>query len=223
MGTKWNLVFCLLVFGSKLLMGQTEFIVIELKDLEKPCQKENRIYTEAKIKADFIEVRICNVLKDTLYLFDSYLNKEFALSKYLHRIDKKNEQLKISFLPIVPFLGVRRPDVIILGENRLIKKSQILYHFITIPPNQTLHLKIDASILKVNDFVKDIDLQKINRYESIKFKNIKNNPGNLTTTFEFALYEKVNLLINDESFYLDEFNFSQQSTKYIKLEIPLEK
>jgi hypothetical protein len=223
MGTKWNLTFCFLVFGSKLLLGQTEFIEIGIKDLEEPCKKEDRIYTEAKFKSDFIEVRICNVLKDTLYLFDSYLNKEFALSKYLHRVDKKNEQLKISFLPILPFLGVKRPDVIILGENRLIKQSQILYHFTMILPNQTLQLKIDASILEVNDFVKDINLQEVNRYERIKFKNIKNDPGNLTTTFEFALYEKVNLLIDDESFYLDEFNFTKQSTKYIKLEIPLEK
>ncbi len=223
MGTKLNLAFCILLFSSKLLFGQTGFIVIELKDIEKPCQQENRIYTEAKFKTDFIEVRICNVLKDTLYLFDSYLNKEFALSKYLHRVDKKNEQLKISFLPIINFLGVRRPDVIILGENRLIKQSQILYHFTMIPPNQTLYLKIDASILEVNDFVKDMDLQETNRYESIKFRNIKNKPENLTTIFEFALYEKVNLLINDEFFYLDEFSFNQQSIKYIKLEIPLEK
>jgi len=223
MGTKLNLAFCLLIFSTKFLLGQTEFITMELKNLEEPCTKEDRIYTEAEIKYDFIEIRICNVLKDTLYLFDSYLNKEFTLSKYLHRIDKKDKQLKISFLPIIPFLGVRRPDVIVLGENRLIKQSQILYHFTMIPPNKTLYLKIDASILTVNDFVKDVDLQEINRYEDVKFKNAKNNLEDLTTIFEFALYEKVNLLTNDESFYLDELNFNKQVTKYIKLEIPLEK
>lgn len=165
--------------------------------------------------SDFV-FEIINGSRDTLYLFDSYLKENLYQSKYLHRFDIKEKQCKLSLLPLLPFLSVRYSDRLILGENRIVNKWQVLYHFTAIAPNGKSIIKMNKSAFYSEDYVEEVYPQKISKFDTIKFH--KSRYGKCgTVVVEFALYKNVNLLISKDAYYFDEFNFNEQALSYIVL------
>lgn len=159
-----------------------------------------------------------NVSQDTLYLFDSYICKDFYKSKWLHRYNRNRNLLKLSFLPLVPFLSVHYTDKLIIGERRLINKWQVLYHFTPIPPRGEIRVNLPLEVFKTYDYVIDIDTKQLSIFQDdIKFK--RRRIKKLTDiAIEFAFYDQINLL-NYESFYKDEFKSGDQALSYNILEI----
>jgi hypothetical protein len=169
-------------------------------------------------KDNDFEFEIINNSKDTLYLFDSYLNENLYQSKYLHRFDVKEKQCKLSLLPLLPFLSVRHSDRLIIGENKIINKWQVLYHFKTIPPNSKNTIPIAKSAFSTDEYVKEVYPQKLSKFDTIKFHKSKHKKCNAVVV-EFALYKNIDLLISKEAFYFDEFNFNKQALSYTVLSV----
>ncbi|MDR2928823.1 MAG: hypothetical protein LBV41_11600 [Cytophagaceae bacterium] len=171
-------------------------------------------------KNNEFEFDIINHTQDTLYLFDSYLNNYLYKSKYLHRFDKKNKQCKLSLLPLLPFLSVHYTDVIILGDNKVANKWQVLYHFMTILPNSCHTVTISKNAFYTKDYVYEVYPQKISKFEkTIKFRKSSNNRCSNNITVEFALYKNIDLLTSEKAYYFDEYNFNIQALSYTVLSV----
>ena len=160
---------------------------------------------------------IINSTQDTLYLFDSYLDSNLYTSKYLHRFDKRTKQCKLSFLPLLPFLAVRNTDRLILSDNKIVNNGQVLYHFRAIPPKSKVEVSISKKAFYTEDYVKEVYPQRISKFErTIKFRRSKyNRCSNIVV--EFALYKNIDLLINEQAYYFDEYNFNEQALSYTTL------
>jgi len=182
-------------------------------------------------KGDDFEFDLINNTQDTLYLFDSYLfdrdnrigtyldGKEMQQSKYLHRFDKKTKQCKLSFLPLLPFLSVHYTDRIILSGDKVVDKGQVLYHFRAIPPNSKNKVVISKSTFYTEDYVNEVYPKKISKFErTIKFRKSKHNRCN-NIVVEFALYKNIDLLMNEQAYYFDEYNFNKQALSYTVLSV----
>jgi len=186
-------------------------------------------------KDDNFEFELINNTQDTLYLFDSYLfdrdnriigtyldGKEMQRSIYLHRFDKKTKQCKLSFLPLLPFLSVHYTNRLILGGNKLANKGQVLYHFRTIPPNSRNKIEISKSAFYTGDYVNEVYPQKISKFEqTIKFRKSKHNRCS-NVVVEFALYKNIDLLMSEQAYYLDEYNFNEQALCYTVLSVSVD-
>lgn len=216
-------LFVFICFSQNLIFGQHNIIDFELKEIKQidnSIKSNDSIFGTIKGEGETIELCLYNKHTDTVYLLSSYFNEELIRSKYLHRINKKEKKYKVSFLPIRPFLGLKRPDVIVLGENRIIKQNQVLYSFIDLPPNTMLCLKLNLKTDDVQEYVKDVNLKKIGRYDKLRFKAINKKPKGLTNHFEFAVYFNTSLLKDYNAYYLKEFEFNKQAQNYILLDIP---
>jgi len=182
-------------------------------------------------KDDDFEFELINNTQDTLYLFDSYIverdrpyldGKEMQRSIYLHRFDKKTKQCKLSFLPLLPFLSVHYTDRLILGGNKVANKGQVLYHFRAIPPNSRNRIAISKSAFYTEDYINEVYPQKISKFEqTIKFRKSKHNRCN-NVVVEFALYKNIDLLMNEQAYYLDEYNFNEQALSYTILSVSVD-
>jgi len=189
-----------------------------------PAQNSAQVIQEKRITATVLKKDTCcqivffNVSQDTLYLFDSYICKDFYKSKWLHRYSRNRNLLKLSFLPLVPFLSVHYTDKLIIGERRLINKWQVLYHFTPIPPRGEIRVNLPLEVFKTYDYVIDIDMKQLSIFQDdIKFK--RQRIKKLTDiAIEFAFYDQINLL-NSESFYKNEFKSGEQALNYNILEI----
>lgn len=189
-----------------------------------PAQNSAQVTQEKRITATVLKKDTCcqivffNVSQDTLYLFDSYICNDFYKSKWLHRYSRNRNLLKLSFLPLVPFLSVHYTDKLIIGERRLINKWQVLYHFTPIPPRGKIRVNLPLEVFKTYDYVIDIDMKQLSIFQDdIKFK--RRRIKKLTDiAIEFAFYDQINLL-NSESFYKNEFKSGEQALNYNILEI----
>jgi len=152
-------------------------------------------YTEIN---DTIIFEFHNNTNDTKYLFSTYFFDDYLFSKYIQRINKKHKTYTISFVPLIPYLTNYLSDRIILGEDKIISVGQNLYHFITIKPGKTYTLKLPEKTIFLNAN------KKHNSVNYFKFKNIKNHKikkytlkklrGKYQLFFEFAIYDKIELL-----------------------------
>ena len=175
-----------------------------------------------KEKDNNFEFDIINNTQDTLYLFDSYLDNDLYQSKYLHRFDKKEKQCKLSFLPLLPFLSVHYTDRLILGNNKVANKGQVLYHFRAIPPKSRNKVVISKSAFYTENYVYEVYPQKISKFEgTIKFRKSKNNRCD-NVVVEFALYRNIDLLTSEKAYYFDEYNFNEQALSYYVLSVSVD-
>ncbi len=139
-----------------------------------------------------IEILFYNSSNDTLYLFDSYLNNLFYRSKYLHYYDKKNNLHLISFLPILPYVSIKHSDVFYVGEARLVKHNQIVYHFTTIKPNGCIKISFPNDLLEPDGYVKKIDIENLTVFSEPKFKIIKEKNIDINKCVaQFAVYKDI--------------------------------
>lgn len=164
---------------------------------------------------NYFEFDIINNTRDTLFLFDSYLNENLYDSKYLHRFDAIENQCKLSLLSLLPFLSVQPTDCMVLGENRIVYRGQVLYNFQTILPNSRNAILISKRAFYSEDYVKEVYPQKISKFiNTIKFHKSKHRKCN-TVIVELALYRNIDLLISHEAYYFNEYNFNEQALSYI--------
>ncbi|TDS20877.1 hypothetical protein DFQ03_0133 [Maribacter caenipelagi] len=185
----------------------------------------NKVYATSVKNGNGIEIIINNTTKDTIYLFSSYLKDDYLKSKYLHRVDKKNKINKLSLLPLTPFVSTKYSDNIIMGEEAIINKNQIVYDFIVIPPNQSYKRLLSEDIMTVKEVTKDFDLADLNLNSRVKFKS-KNldrckKLKSVMKTIEFAIYRDVNMLCEEKAYYTNVRDFDVASKNYDIIRISL--
>lgn len=208
--------YCENIIGNKISNFKNEFI-------------KDSLYVSFEEKNNSIELHIVNTTKDTLYLFNSYFSEMFYSSKYLHRIKKKKKEYIISFLPLVPYLSTISTDKQIINANRIIQKGQVLYNFVKLIPQTYFTIEIPYNSLfkninnKKNVVCASVFQEKLNKFDKVKFKYFSSRKlkGIFELLFEFAIYDKVNLLCESSSYYLDETNFNTQANSYTILRIPI--
>jgi len=177
---------------------------------------------------DIFEFEIINNSTDSLFLFDSYFNEETTAiinkipnAKYLHRFDTKSKQCKLSFLPLLPFLSVDKTDVIVFGENSVVRKGQILFHFKIISPQSKTVIKLPKESFYQTNFIKEIYPKKLSKFDNkINVKDIYNTKCKYIIV-EFAVYKNIDIFRNKDAYYYDEFNFNTQALSYKIISIPV--
>lgn len=169
---------------------------------------------------------VINTTPDTIYLFSTYFNDLYYFADCLYRVKPEEEERIISFVPIIPFLGVRTSDVKILSTNRICEPFQVRYNFVILYPKA--HYEITFNMNKIfnkSSYVLDLDLTTLSKFDhnfSFKYKRVKKKQLNYNTIFEFAIYSNVEILCDSESFYNDEFNFDKASKAFKILRIKVE-
>ena len=201
-----------------------------LADTNLTVAVENKIYIEKQITKDSIFINIVNSTRDTVYLFKSYFQKDLYSSKYIHRIDTKKKNYYITFIPLIPYLSTQRTDNLVLSQNRIIKKNQILYDFIKVAP-QT-HFKIAfyledlfKNVKTKNNITRALQTSSLNKFSYIKFKSLTSSCliHKYNLFFSFAFYNHIDIVCRKSDFYLNEFNFNSQAKSFhiISTQVPL--
>ena len=169
------------------------------------------IFTDYSLTDRSIIFHFYNSSDDTLYLFSSYF--QFNLkSKYLNIIDNENKLYIRSFIPWVPYMYPVRFSRYTF--------PQIAYFFIELVPHKTNDIAINiqscfSEINKINNvvFKYNYDVMKkflrdkkklkkaISKIETASFSKINDH---LNLEFQFALYNKINLLSGEEIVIFDE-------------------
>jgi len=219
---------CLLVgislFGNQLLCQvniENPISVGSINDNGANSHQNRRtpsVYLQVKDKGDFYEIKFGNSLSDTIYLFDSYMTNDLIGSKYLHRYNKKQSVCKLSLVPIVAYLSIRRTDRMVLGHERVRHRHQILYSFKTIPPNTYLCINILKSVLDFDELIEDFDDKRISKFDNIKFKSLTNVKCD-SKMIELAFYKDISKI--SDIYYVDEFNFDTRARAYNTISITL--
>lgn len=188
----------------------------------------NRLNEYGKFTVEIIEetkikrVVFKNPTTDTLYVFSSYFEERFYKSQYLNRVNKKAKELKLSFLPLLPYLTTSKSDRILTGSNAIIKRGQLKYKFILLPPNTFIfkELNVDSSVA-VN-YSKDFDLSKLNMYNDLKFKDRKvcSKTDSYKKVVEFAVYRNIDNLCNSSYFseHPEEYNSKAKGYETYRIE-----
>lgn len=177
-----------------------------------------------------IVIQITNNFPDTLYLFDSYFASDFFLSdklwksEYLYRYNKHNKTDVISFVPLIPYLGpCYRGDRWYFGNIRIVKNGKILWHFQAIAPTCTIEISLPIEILYHIHKYYDIKETHNNKFEKgLKFHERKVLSQSQNKIIEFAIYKKVELLLDREAYYYNEFKYNEQAINFIKLTISID-
>ena len=175
-----------------------------------------------------ITIAIINTTKDTLYLFNSYLQQQFLSSKYLHRIDLKKKSYKISFLPIVPYVFTKYADVISTTDEAIIGNHQIVYDFIKLLPNGSKTIEFKYSDIfknrnESNNVSRDYNVKMLNKDSGmpVEFYATGKLSVKYNFYFEFAVYRSVDLLCKQSAYYVQEYEFDKQSKSFEVLTIPV--
>jgi len=186
------------------------------------------LYAIYKEDTAAITITIINTTKDTLYIFNSYLQQQFISSKYIHRIDLHKRLYKVSFLPIVPYVFTKYSDVIITKDAAIIGNHQVVYDFFKLPPNSNQEIELKYQQLfnsrnKNNNASKDYDVKKLNKNSKIStnFYTTNKLTGKYNLIFEFAVYKSVDLLCKQSAYYLQEYKFDKQSKNFKILIVPV--
>lgn len=170
-------------------------------------------------------IKIFNTTTDTFFLFSTYLQQQFFSSKYLHRVNLKKKQYKLSFVPIIPFVFTKYSDVV-ATSNIIIRDHQVVYDFIKMQPNSYYEFAIPIKdAFERSDAVNDFAPNGLNKFDyKMKFKNIsakKPAVNKYDRLFEFALYKDVSVLCKESDYYLRENDFNAQAKSFTILQVPL--
>ena len=200
---------------------------IEVVMIDSAFQKDSLYVKFVGVINDEFVFEIVNNTKDSLYLFDSYLfdkdkristyldGKDMQRSKYLHRYDKKLQQCKLSFLPLLPYLNIKYyNDRLVIAGDKVVYSGQVLYSFSPIPPQSRLQTTICKDAIYQETYVKEIYPKKLSKFDrGIKFsKDLYPKCENII--IEFALYKNINLISSLDAYYFNEFECNEQSLSY---------
>ena len=191
----------------------------------------NRKALQASLDYDNQEVNlsITNNGDDTIFLFSSYFNIDRSKLRYLYRINNECNTVKISFLPILPYLRcspISFGDRIIL-ENPEVQKETLdlkaLYRFIAIPPKHTENIVIHIQdIFNKTSYIRESEFnpkQMLTILPVALPQPIEVEPDKQRTyVFEFALYSNIKDITLDNYLY-DAYKFVQAAKNYCILKI----
>lgn len=166
---------------------------------------------------NFYSIKFFNTSSDTIYLFDSYFNDNYIMSEYLHRYDKKSGLCKISLLPLLPYLDLAQTDRVIIGENRIISRFQVLYNFKKILPFCGTEYKIRKDVFDV-EYVKDFNMKNTSSTKKIKFKKIE-KVNCKKRIIEFAFYYNIDFLDKNIFYYPQIFDIHVKNYEILSIEI----
>lgn len=174
-----------------------------------------------------ITIHITNNSSDTIYLFDSYIVKDpenLWTSEYLYRYNKRSKTDIISFIPLIPYLGpCYRGDRWYFGNIRIVKSGKVLWHFQTIAPLSSIKISLPAEILSYAHKYYDINETNNNKFEKgLNFRERKILSQSQNKIIEFAIYKEVELLLDREAYYYNEFKYNEQAINFIKLTISID-
>ena len=225
------IIVCILLFGIKITCNaQIEIVRPKYCECKIVGNKTKAILNndvEAIVNADYknnkLHVRVLNNSRDTIYLFKSYFEKDISLSKFIYRYDKKNKKVKVSFLPLIPYLYTKYSDRIVFND-RAIGEYQTVYDFYVIPPFYEYTFDVDVlDISQKQNYIKDVNTAELNKFQKIKkIKNINlKNRQNVDFTIEIAYYKDISIICNSNSYFLNELEFNKQAKEFYRVEIPL--
>lgn len=222
---KYILFFCLSISLSVFSFAQVQrgeycscIKASPLKEQSKYYQ--DSVYSTYQEDTTGITISIINTTRDTLYVFKSYLEKEFLSSKYLHRINRKEKKYKLSLLPLVPHVFTKYSDII--TEEPIVGNQQIVYDFFKLPPNSVQSVFLSYKDLfrgkgSRNNVTKDYDVKLLHKYtKKVPQKpcTVKKIKDKYSFEIEFAVYKSVNLLCNEAAYFLQEIEFDKQSKDF---------
>lgn len=236
METKKIILFLLIILGSSKIKTLAQNTCCELIKATNKIESHSlsSFKVEHSVSEDSIRFTFKNTTSDTIFLFKSYMDELLCSSKYLHRINKKNQTYTVSFSPIISNLTVKPSDKIILGENKVGSKYQLKYDFYIIPPSTYYIWKVSlGSIFKnknerLNSIV-SFNEKKVNKFSNYRFKSLTTSKlnGKFHLFFSFGFYTSVNIFCDCNSYYLNEFEFNRQAQSFnsakIKVSIPKSK
>lgn len=218
MREKIYFIFVFILFSFS-LWGQNSLIEDKKSQTYLQDRYNNEISVNKRIvKNDFI-IEICNNTSDTIYLFDSYLTPELIKSKYIHRYNADVEKCKLSTLPLIPYLSVKLSDVIILGKDKIVKRYKTLYSFTPINPHCEIKLAIPLDVLNNNYKILDFEVKDKGSFDEIFFESINIDQKCSNIIIELAIYQKIDLLVSKEAYYLDPEKFEEQAKSFDVLAI----
>ena len=169
------------------------------------------------------KIVLFNHSKDTLFLFDTYLeNLEFTENKIFYRYKRKKNTCVLSFLPMVPYLVAvnGKTNVNVQGEKSVVSRCDYAYHFIKLYPNDSSCVPV-RFIHHGDGVYKYINMYKYSQFnKEIKFRESK-IPDWYNVCVEFAIYKNVNLLQSEYDYFNNEKYFNRQALSYDILTIPL--
>jgi hypothetical protein len=179
-------------------------------------EQHDTVFAKSTYDEHLLDINVINSSKDTIYLFKSYFDYDISESQILYRYNKKESQIKMSFIPLLPFLFTKYNDRTIITKNRIIEDFQTVYDFFVIPPYNQFNLKIDViNIKNKKDFIADIDIKKLNKFRKIKFKKVKiSDKQKNNLIIELAYYKDISLLCSLSAYFYDEYNFNVQAKDF---------
>ncbi|WP_353102285.1 hypothetical protein [Myroides odoratus] len=222
-------IVCILLFGIKITCnaqtGRPEYCECEI--VGNPSNIIDNDDSIPVVKADYkndkLHIKVFNNSKDTIYFFKSYFEKDISLSNYIYRYDKKSKKVKVSFLPLIPYLYTKYSDRIVFND-RIIGEYQTVYDFYVIPPFYEYAFDVDVlDIGQKQNYIKDVNAAELNKFQKIKkIKNINlKDKKNVDFSIEIAYYKDVSIICNRDSYFLNELKFNKQAKEFYKVEIPL--
>ena len=171
-------------------------------------------------EVDSVKFVFYNHSEHLFWLFDSYLDPQYGKvlfqSPYLHRVERKNNQFKLSFLPVTPWLSVRYSDLIRRNEKTICSPGQVIYHFRQITGKDSVAIAIPKEAFFSEEYVIDKPLVGYHSYDSarrVKFRTSTDRPQLPYRTVEFAVYRSLEG-INESNYYYNEGIFDDAVNGY---------
>lgn len=176
----------------------------------------SKIKLVTTILKDSLQVLFRNTGEKDVYLFSSYFKDRFILNEKLLRLNKDNEVL-MSYAPLLNYMGTVVSDRIILGHESILKLNQSKYSFIKIKPNHSIDIDLPIEIVCNNlkksvKIISDFDPKNIIQ-DSINYRDISNITVN-SILFQFAIFDNVDLLITEGSEYRNKKDFISLAKSY---------
>lgn len=171
-------------------------------------------------ESDSVKFVLLNNTEHSLWLFDSYLDPKYGnvmfQSSYLHRVERKSNHYKLSFLPITPWLSVKYSDLIIRNEKTLRYPGQVVYHFRQMAGKDSIEISVPKEAFFCEEYVIDKPLLKYHYYDSahrVKFRTTARRPQDPFRTVEFAVFQNLEG-INETNYYYNEGIFDDAVKGY---------
>ena len=196
------------------------FLLSLLLPLFASCEQEP-ITVSLAYTFQGLEITLNNTLDQDVYLFDTYLNDDLFVSKYTHLYDPQNESMIISFLPLLPYLGGMKPDVIRVGRD-IVNKGFYTYHFTTIPKQGSITFRISYEAFESKECMQYINVSDYSKFDtSIPFHAYESISTLDSIFIELAIYNRVDLLLDDKAYWNNEIEFNTQAQEYVVVRIPI--
>jgi len=193
----------------------------EIKD-EKSFLTDTLFMAYTNVADKYVKAEIINNGSDTVFLFSSYLKEDKYFASCLQRVDEVNMEYKVSFVPIIPYLGVRTSDRVILSAESICNLYQTKYEFVKLSPRDSFSFILDLEkvfkkTLEIGKAYQDQSPFELSKFDE-EFELEEFDVGNLSKCYrlilEVAIYKNIDVFKDEEIFYLKEFEFDKKSKDF---------